>query len=161
MCLRKFNHIQEVDRLDTLIPLLDSANYSHTYASGPRKKHGCLIAYRTALYEKTGQTTIHYDDTYVRSEGTDVFRRGGSFRTKNIGLVVALKRTGAVDERVVIATTHLFWHPRYSLSILSIYATLIQDADILTNEFGPCYFYILLAVDLTCSTGKRVFSLVR
>ncbi|KAF9270306.1 Endonuclease/exonuclease/phosphatase [Marasmius fiardii PR-910] len=104
--------LQEVDRLEKLLPILEKAGYSHRYASGPTKKHGCLIAYNRSLYEDVGGRTICYDEQEIRSDGEENFRRGSSFRTKNIGHIVSLKRTHG-DGGIIVATTHLFWHPKY------------------------------------------------
>ncbi|KLO20260.1 Endonuclease/exonuclease/phosphatase [Schizopora paradoxa] len=106
--------LQEVDRLESLVPFLESLGYSHTYSCGPRKKHGCLIAYRAQVFAKVTDWTVFYDDSEIRKDGEDAsFRRGSSFRTRNIGLLVALEQVSS-KETIVIATTHLFWHPRYT-----------------------------------------------
>ncbi|TFY79044.1 hypothetical protein EWM64_g4971 [Hericium alpestre] len=80
----------------------------------PEKLHGCLIAYRNDAFEKADATVIQYDDVNVRSEGSDSAQKGLSFRTRNIASIVGLKRKGSDDDGVVVATTHLFWHPSYS-----------------------------------------------
>ena len=104
--------------MEKLGPALESAGYAFVYAAGPRKKHGCVIAYKRALYEKAFERTVLYDDAVVRPDGqTEQAQHGASFRTRNIGLIVALKRIGAEDNdaaAVVVATTHLFWHPKYT-----------------------------------------------
>ncbi|KAL0951070.1 hypothetical protein HGRIS_007808 [Hohenbuehelia grisea] len=105
--------LQEVDRLEKLVPILEKSGYSHQYGAGPRKKHGCLIAY-SAKFKQTDTRTIQYDEQEVRSDGTESARRGSSFKTKNIGLLVALQSTENPDKGVIVATTHLFWHPRYT-----------------------------------------------
>ncbi|KAF7347763.1 Endo/exonuclease/phosphatase domain-containing protein [Mycena venus] len=105
--------LQEVDSLDKLLPALEAAEYNHHYVSGPGKKHGCLVAFKKT-YEKLEERVIHYDEQHVRSEGEETTRRGSSFRTKNIGSLVALKSLTKEGEGVVIGTTHLFWHPKYT-----------------------------------------------
>jgi RNA exonuclease NGL2 len=75
------------------------------------KKHGCLVAFKKT-YEKLEERVIHYDEQHVRSEGDENARRGSSFRTRNIGSLVALKNLSKDGEGVVIGTTHLFWHPK-------------------------------------------------
>ncbi|KAJ7225439.1 Endonuclease/exonuclease/phosphatase, partial [Mycena pura] len=105
--------LQEVDNLDKLLPALEAAQYSHHYAAGPGKKHGCLVAFKKT-YEKLEDRLIHYDEQHVRSEGDENARRGSSFRTRNIGSLIALKNLAEDGEGVVIATTHLFWHPKYT-----------------------------------------------
>ncbi|KAL5535579.1 NGL2 [Sanghuangporus sanghuang] len=107
--------LQEVDRLERLGPALESANYAFTYSSGRRKKHGCIIAYKKDEFVKTAERTIFYDDINIRHEGTtERSRKGSSFRTKNIGLILALQRCGNPSHSIVVATTHLFWHPKYT-----------------------------------------------
>ena len=81
------------------------------YAAGPRKKHGCLIAFRKDTYSLVSERMVEYDLEEVRSGERDVTRRGSSFRTKNIASLIALRRTGTSSEGVVLATTHLFWQP--------------------------------------------------
>ncbi|KAF8676612.1 hypothetical protein AX14_004870 [Amanita brunnescens Koide BX004] len=106
--------LQEVDRLEELIPVLDRAQYSHYYGAGPGKKHGCLIAYKQTLFTKVSDYLVTYDDEEVRVTGDDRVRKGRSFQTRNIGIIVALKSNGNNSRGVVIATTHLFWHPKYT-----------------------------------------------
>ncbi|KAI0002109.1 Endonuclease/exonuclease/phosphatase [Russula vinacea] len=106
--------LQEVDRLEKLIPVLEGANYDHVYASGPGKKHGCLIGFRKDSLGIRDQFVLHYDDTDTRADGTELSRKGVSFRTKNIANVVTLERLGQPGEGFIVATTHLFWHPSYA-----------------------------------------------
>jgi RNA exonuclease NGL2 len=103
-----------VDSLDKLLPSLEAAGYSHHYVAGPGKKHGCLVAFKTKTYAKLEERLIHYDEQHVRSQGEENTRRGSSFRTRNIGSLIALKNLSHKGEGVVIGTTHLFWHPKYA-----------------------------------------------
>jgi len=105
---------QEVDRLEQLIPVLASAGYDNHYASGPLKKHGCMIAFKRDKYTLVAHKCIQYDELDVRSEGDAQCRRGSSFYTKNIANLVALKSVGS-GTGCIVATTHLFWHPRQLL----------------------------------------------
>ncbi|KZT30491.1 Endonuclease/exonuclease/phosphatase [Neolentinus lepideus HHB14362 ss-1] len=106
--------LQEVDRLEKLFPVLESIGYSHTYAAGPRKLHGSLIAYKKNLFEKVAEKVVFYDDEDIRQNDNERARRGSSFHTKNIANVVALKAVGSEQQGLVVATTHLFWHPKYT-----------------------------------------------
>ncbi|KAI0375399.1 Endonuclease/exonuclease/phosphatase [Pilatotrama ljubarskyi] len=110
--------LQEVDRTEKLFPELEKAGYAWVYAAGPRKKHGCLVAFRKDKYECVRQRVVTYDDQEVREEGEENARRGSSFRTKNIGSIVALRRVGTEDDGVIVATTHLFWHPAQAAILL-------------------------------------------
>lgn len=105
--------LQEVDRLEKLLPVLEGSGYSHTFAAGPKKKHGCLIAYAKDKFTKVDEKVVYYDDEEIRSDGDAKARRGSSFRTKNIGFMSALKSNEFESKGVIVATTHLFWHPRY------------------------------------------------
>lgn len=102
---------QEVDRLEKLLPVLEEAKYGHLYVAGPKKKHGCLVAFRKDSYNIYEHTVLRYDDIYVRSDGPDSSRKGLSFRTKNVANIVALAKVGEPNEGYIVATTHLFWHP--------------------------------------------------
>ncbi|KAI0673529.1 Endonuclease/exonuclease/phosphatase [Trametes maxima] len=112
--------LQEVDRTEKLFPELRKAGYAWVYAVGPRKKHGCLIAFRKDAYVCVRQKVVAYDDQDVREDGEGQARRGTSFRTKNIGSLVALRRldTGSEGDGVIVATTHLFWHPAQAAILL-------------------------------------------
>ena len=100
-----------MDRLDKLLPPLHQASYTELYAAGQGKQHGCMIVYRSTLFEKAGHVVIEYDDLDVRQTGDDRQRRGSSRRTKNIGLIVGLRQRDQPWRGYVVATTHLFWHP--------------------------------------------------
>jgi RNA exonuclease NGL2 len=104
--------LQEVDRLEKLLPVLENAGFACHYESGPGKKHGCLVAFKKTRFTKIQTSIVQYDSEEVHTEGESIYRRGSSFKTKNIGLIVALKEE-LTGRRFVVATTHLFWHPRY------------------------------------------------
>ncbi|KAF6766282.1 Endonuclease/exonuclease/phosphatase [Ephemerocybe angulata] len=120
--------LQEVDRLEKLCPMLEKAGYAHRFACGPFKKHGCLIAYKSSMYSYAGDMTVFYDDQEVGSEGPDSQRIGKSFRTKNIGFIVALQRLDDPSKGIVVATTHLFWHPRYTYERTRQAGCLVREA---------------------------------
>ncbi|KAH6917297.1 Endonuclease/exonuclease/phosphatase [Coprinopsis sp. MPI-PUGE-AT-0042] len=135
--------MQEVDRLERLGPMLEKAGYSFRFATGPKKRHGCLIAYKASLFELEGERIVFYDDEEVRLEGTEEQKKGKSFVTKNIALIVSLRRIDGLLGGLVVGTTHLFWHPRYTYErvrqagILTREATIFQDSDP-TRQAWPC-----------------------
>lgn len=98
--------------MEKLCPMLEKAGYSHQYASGPNKKHGCLIAFKSSLFSLSEHKIIFYDDEEIRPDGSPMQRIGQSFVTRNIGLIVGLQRLDNPDLGITVATTHLFWHPR-------------------------------------------------
>lgn len=104
--------MQEVDRIEKLSPVLEQAGYCSTYATGSGKQHGCLIAYKRNKYNRLDELVIEYDKQEVREDSSHPAARIGSSRvTRNIGFVVALAEAGADHQGVIVATTHLFWHP--------------------------------------------------
>jgi len=112
-------NFQEVDRLAKLLPMLDQAGYSHRYAAGRGKKHGCLIAFKRRLI-KVHERLVYYDEQPIRDAGDERGRCGHSFKTKNIGLILALRFQDDPNNGVIVATTHLFWHPKYVFISLNL-----------------------------------------
>ncbi|RXW24793.1 hypothetical protein EST38_g1106 [Candolleomyces aberdarensis] len=106
--------LQEVDRLEKLCPMLEKAGYSHQYASGPNKKHGCLIAFKSSLFSLSEHKIVFYDDEEISPDETPMQKVGQSFVTRNISLIVGLQKLDNPDLGITVATTHLFWHPRYT-----------------------------------------------
>lgn len=102
-----------MDRLEKLLPVLDEAGYAHHYAAGPGKKHGCLIAFKENLYSIVANKLVQYDMQELRSDGNKNTRCGCSFNTRNIGSLVLLRSNLEESEGILVATTHLFWHPKY------------------------------------------------
>ncbi|KAJ7110130.1 Endonuclease/exonuclease/phosphatase [Mycena epipterygia] len=144
--------LQEVDSLDKLLPALEAAGYNHHYASGPGKKHGCLVAFKKT-YGKLEERLIHYDEQHVRSEGEENSRRGASFRTRNIGSLIALKNLSQDGEGVVIGTTHLFWHPKQA-------GILIREIVKFRSDLGLQHWPCMVAGDFNFSPDDPGYSLL-
>ncbi|EJD55159.1 Endonuclease/exonuclease/phosphatase [Auricularia subglabra TFB-10046 SS5] len=106
--------LQEVDRLDKLLPPLRDAGYQDTYGAGPGKLHGCMILHREQLLEKVGERVVQYDQLAVGPLHDGQPRLGIGRITRNIGLMVALRDKHAPGRGCIVATTHLFWHPSYT-----------------------------------------------
>ncbi|GFZ46087.1 hypothetical protein JCM24511_04333 [Saitozyma sp. JCM 24511] len=104
--------LQECDRLDDLLSATPS--HSHVKVSGPGKLHGIVILYRTPRFTVRSFRTIFLDDEELSPslEGDGRRRRGGTRQTRNVGLVVALDDHES-GGGIVVATTHLFWHPKF------------------------------------------------
>lgn len=73
-----------------------------------------LVAYRGKKYIKLSDHVVYYDEEEIRDGEGERYRRGISFRTKNIASFVALGSTDRQGKGLIVATTHLFWHPRYT-----------------------------------------------
>lgn len=141
---------QEVDRLDKIVPFLNNAGYSHVYTAGPGKKHGCLIAFDKSMFEKAGETTVLYDSA----------DRGTSFRTKNIGSIVALQSKTSPTLGLVVGTTHLFWHPSYNYERTRqaglLLRTTVKFRDRLSRPNWPC----ILAGDFNFDPADPAYALL-
>jgi len=88
---------------------LKESGYSHSFATGQNKKHGCAVLYKCDAFSKVDELVINYDDYRLRES----FGVEGSFLTRNIALIVALKPNFVTKcEGLIVATTHLFWHPK-------------------------------------------------
>jgi RNA exonuclease NGL2 len=97
------------------LPILDKAGYSHRYAAGPGKKHGCVIAFKRQIFEQAFERVVFYDEQDIRDASEEKTRRGLSFKTRNLGLILALRYRHNPLHGVIVATTHLFWHPEFVL----------------------------------------------
>lgn len=73
-----------------------------------------MILHRATRFEKIAERVVFYDETPVRNpntQGDGPNLLGLTHRTRNIGLLVALKdRVNEAAPPVIVATTHLFWH---------------------------------------------------
>lgn len=65
------------------------------------------------MFEKLDERVVYYDEEAVRPDAEGSARQGSSFFTKNIANLIALRRLDDKDQGFIVATTHLFWHPRY------------------------------------------------
>lgn len=91
--------------------MLENAGYAHHYGSGPGKSHGCMIAFKKHLYSMVSDRVIYYDQ-YVPMDNSGRSLTKNTFKTRNIGLLVAFKSLNQESEGLIVATTHLFWHPK-------------------------------------------------
>ncbi|EEB96109.1 hypothetical protein MPER_04811, partial [Moniliophthora perniciosa FA553] len=150
---------KEVDRLEKLLPVLAKGGYAHVYASGPGKKHGCLVAFHRDSYLVVAQRTIQYDEQEVHSDGERAFRLGSSFRTKNIGHLVALKNIK--DEKgFIVATTHLFWHPRYTYERARQAGILKREVIKFRDEENHSDWPCIVAGDFNFTPDDPAYSLI-
>ncbi|TFK77012.1 Endonuclease/exonuclease/phosphatase [Pluteus cervinus] len=152
--------LQEVDRVELLLPVLEGAGYRAHHAAAPSKKHGCLIAYKHECFTKTFEKVIYYDNEQLHADGEDNYRRGSSFRTRNIGFAAVLRSTSSDSLGVVVVTTHLFWHPRYTYERARQTYILIREVLKFRSENGlndwPCIF----AGDFNFPPNDIVYSLL-
>lgn len=152
--------LQEVDRLEKLIPVLEEAKYGHVYAAGPRKRHGCLVAFREDSYKIHGHIVLCYDDIDVRPDGSESARKGLSFRTKNIANVVALEKVGDPGGGYIVATTHLFWHPSYAYERARQAGILLREVVKYRENLGLSSWPCFLAGDFNFHPGEPGYTLL-
>jgi RNA exonuclease NGL2 len=97
-----------MDRLDRLLSSLRNS-YEYSFASGIGKQHGCAILYRNTLFTKIDQRIVYYDEERLNAQR----HSDASFLTRNVALIVALQNKSLPEAHgLIVATTHLFWHPR-------------------------------------------------
>ncbi|KAK7064155.1 Endo/exonuclease/phosphatase domain-containing protein [Favolaschia claudopus] len=151
--------LQEVDSLDKLLPVLEAAEYNHHYVAGPGKKHGCLIAFKKH-YAKQESRVILYDEQEVRTDGDTPARRGSSFRTRNIGSLVALKNLSCDGEGVIVGTTHLFWHPKYTYERTRQAGILVRETRKFRSDLQLDSWPCMIAGDFNFSPDDPGYSLL-
>lgn len=117
---------QEVDKVEVHGPNLESTGRRYLYTKGyAAKQHGLMIAWRVQPSSKEGSAhrmtfhdspagskVVYFDQESVGpvTEG----RKGLSRVTRNIALFAALASTDDAAKGVIVATTHLFWHPMHA-----------------------------------------------
>lgn len=88
--------------------------HSHVETKGHGKLHGLVVMYRSARYRVKASKTLYLDEEHVgpnsevsSDEKEERRRRGGTRKTKNVGLLVALEDVQQEKQGIVVATTHL------------------------------------------------------
>jgi RNA exonuclease NGL2 len=153
--------MQEVDRLEKLSPVLEKAGYSSAYATGPGKQHGCLIAYKQMKYNRVDELIIEYDKQEVRKDSSHPVARIGSSRvTKNIGFMVALAETGTDHQGVIVATTHLFWHPAFTYERARQAGILIREVLNFRQSMKLGHWPCIIAGDFNFTPDDPAYSLL-
>ncbi|KAG2118430.1 Endonuclease/exonuclease/phosphatase [Suillus clintonianus] len=153
--------MQEVDRLEKLSPVLELAGYSSAYATGPGKQHGCLIAYKQNKYNRLDELVIEYDKQEVREDSAHPAARIGSSRvTKNIGFMVALAEAGADQKGVIVATTHLFWHPAFTYERARQAGILIREVLNFRQSMKLDHWPCIIAGDFNFAPDDPAYSLL-
>lgn len=126
------------------------------FTTAQGKMHGNIIAFNAKLFSVTDSTVIDYDK--IEPEGLPK-----QIASRNTGVVVALKKNSSPDSGLVVATTHMFWHPRGSYERTRQLGILMDE----TGKFASSYkgWPIVLAGDFNsecfdspylCATNKPV-----
>lgn len=157
---------QEVDSLEEVAPPLSKAGYTYVYERGyTDKKHGVMIAWRSS---ESGNSTcfgmpvlkkvVRLDEVSTWDDGVD----GASLSrlTRNVLLVLALPYASG-EGGVVVATSHLFWHPRYSYERARQAAAIMRELSALRQAGEPWSAWpLVLAGDLNDQPHSSTYSLL-
>jgi len=117
---------QEVDKIEVHGPNIEKTGRKYLHNKGyASKQHGLMISWRvkadrssagpsrlTFRDEPAGSKTIYFDLECVGSKVEG--RKGMSRVTRNIALFAALADAEDDAKGVIVATTHLFWHPQHA-----------------------------------------------
>lgn len=113
---------QEVDKIEIHGPSINQSERRYSYNKGYNsKQHGLIISWRvsspksdrlTFQEEAVGSKTIYLDQECVDSHSGK--RRALSRVTRNVALFVALAYSNDITKGIIVATTHLFWHPMHA-----------------------------------------------
>lgn len=102
------------------------------------KNHGVCICWKQEVFLEVGHRTVEYDR--LATAGVQP-----SISTTNIGLLVALllKTPGAHHSGVLLATSHLFWHPFGTYDRTRQTYLLQKSVRDYGAELGPRYLQIM------------------
>lgn len=124
---------QEVDMIEEHGRVLSRAGYAYEYERGyAAKKHGVMIAWRirsdsrTCFNSPAARHVVRYDD--AAPWGGTVQGTSSTRITRNVALLLALPFADG-NGGVIVATTHLFWHPRYAYERVRQAAVLVQEIE--------------------------------
>ncbi|WVQ82539.1 hypothetical protein IAT38_004668 [Cryptococcus sp. DSM 104549] len=164
--------LQECDKLKDLLAVLP--NHSHVQGCGPGKLHGLVIIYRTDRFAVRASHLLQLDlgevnpvsqatgsEAAADEEGADGRRRrGGSRQTKNVGLIVALERADEPGKGVVVATTHLFWHPKYAYERVRQSLILVRTIRQFQKDNNCTDWPVVFAGDLNTQPSEATYQLL-
>ncbi|BEI93890.1 uncharacterized protein CcaverHIS019_0603490 [Cutaneotrichosporon cavernicola] len=149
--------LQECDRL----PDMRAAVPGHEAieARGPGKLHGLVVLYRTARWRVRASRAVQLDLEHLNpGEGAEA--RGGSRATKNMCLIVALEDTSTPGKGIVVATTHLFWHPKFEYERTRQIIVLLRAIRKLQTKEGIEGWPAMLAGDLNSQPAETAYQIL-
>ncbi|WWC86536.1 uncharacterized protein L201_001413 [Kwoniella dendrophila CBS 6074] len=161
--------LQECDRVKEYSTALPQ--HTPIKGSGPGKLHGLVIFYRTSKFFVRSSRLIHLDDQELSpsrlisgenpneaEEGKR--RRGGSRQTKNVGLIVALEEIDGDGRGIIVATTHLFWHPKYAYERVRQSIILLRAIRHFQNDNQCQAWPAVFAGDLNTQPSEATYQLL-
>ncbi|WFD29794.1 hypothetical protein MSPP1_000807 [Malassezia sp. CBS 17886] len=165
---------QEVDMVDLHARALTPAGYQFVYERGyDTKKHGLMIAWRAeTASERPAFGAPVARHVCLLDESCPAAVLGGAHAswarttglsrvTRNVALFVALPHAGR-DGGVVVATTHLFWHPRYAYERARQAAALVCELEkFRARDTAWASWPVVLAGDFNDQPHSSAYSLLR
>ena len=157
---------QEVDSINEIAPSIRQAGFDFVYERGyEEKKHGLMIMWKTkastrATFESpVWKKVVRLDD--VDKWGDTVDGPSLSRCTRNILLIVALPFSSGPGG-IIVATTHLFWHPRYGYERARQAAVIMRELSSLraASQEDWSSWPIVLAGDLNDQPHSSTYTLL-
>ncbi|WFD36819.1 hypothetical protein MCUN1_003709 [Malassezia cuniculi] len=156
---------QEVDCVKDHAKALRAAGYEYTYNKGyDSKQHGLMIAWRArnihdaprqCFCSPASTRVICLDDAKLNERTA-----GCSRLTRNIGLFAALPYAGE-EGGVIVATTHLFWHPRYRYERARQVTLLVHELECFRNSMPQWQSWpVIFAGDFNDQPHSPTYTLV-
>lgn len=93
----------DADKVPWWSEFLEKEGYCCVFDTYEGKNHGLLAAWKKDAFEYQDKQAVQYDHVELGD-------LPAQFKTRNTGLIVRLKHVSS-GKTIVIATTHLFWHP--------------------------------------------------
>ncbi|KAL7419277.1 RNA exonuclease ngl2 [Cryptotrichosporon argae] len=148
--------LQECDRLADLAAALPA--HAAAEAKGPGKMHGLVVLYRRARFGVKAQRPVQLDLECLGKSEDERQARAGTRVTKNMALIVALedKEGGGV----IVATTHLFWHPKFAYERARQVVVLLRAIRKLQAEQGCEDWSVVLSGDLNTQPSEATYQLL-
>lgn len=136
--------LQEVglDMLDPwLLSFFRELDYEHQFHCGQGKNHGILIAWRKHKFTFIMKQIIAYNDR-THGDTEEEMKNLTGPRTNNVGLVCLLKDIES-QQTVMVATTHLYFHPLGTAVRARQLNILIRNVEKLNRDYDVKSKYII------------------
>ncbi|ODO05986.1 hypothetical protein I350_05047 [Cryptococcus amylolentus CBS 6273] len=174
--------LQECDKLSEISTALPK--HAFVKGTGPHKSHGLVILYNKEKFGAEWRELVHLDfedlhpplqsggegkeeeeEEKKKGDGEEDLgemkrRKGGSRMTKNVGLIVGLKSKDESGRGIVVATTHLFWHPMYAYERTRQALLLVRAIRRFQGVHGLEGWPVVFAGDLNTQPSESTYSLL-
>ncbi|TIA96521.1 hypothetical protein E3P94_03251 [Wallemia ichthyophaga] len=142
--------LQEVDQLEALKDCLPRHKYASCFGTqndnATPKKHGLVIFYRDS-FTLVHSKAVSYDEHP---------KWPLSRKTNNVGLIAVLSTGDEPSDGIIIATTHLFWHPAFVYERTRQTYILIEQCEQMRRDMALSY-PIILSGDFNSEPHELVY----